>query len=865
MIKTMNTRLRHTIRSFSPKAHWREILALLMVLLAVVFFRSERKELQAAIPQVKQADPYWFITGIVITAIYIVFQSGIYRKSFAAIGLRLSWEHAVMLFLKRNFIGVFLPAGGVSALAYSPSQIRRLGFNQSQIHQASGLFGFAGLLTVFIAGLPVVLFTVVHTNQLNYAWLGLLSILLLVTVMIMAVNSIRKKGWLYQWLDKKFPSFTPALSELFAANVNMRQFTGAVLFSTGVELCGMVHAYIAMLALGLPASFGASAGAYIITVLLMLVSPFLRGLGAVELSMVYVLEQFGYSATQALSVTVLYRVFEFWVPLLCGLLAYAWKGRKVFFRAAPAVLTLILGLVNIVSAIMPPVHERLSLLRRYLPLNTIHATNMMVLFIGLALLVTSAFLFRGLRNAWLIAVVLSVFSLIGHLTRALDYEEAIFAAITMAALVLTASQYRIRSSNKWMQAGLKTALYSFAAVVLFGIISFYFIDKKHFGIDFSWQQSIIHTFKSFLLVEDDSLHPVTRFGNEFVWLIRSLGFLTWAFLLFTFIKPYKRKQIQNENLREKARFLLSQFGSSPVDYFKVYKDKLFFFSDITDAFVAYRIAYDFAIVLEEPVCAEEHKVEVLREFDLHCRKMGLKPAFYRVDENSITWFNQLKKHRLMIGQEAIIDVQAFNLEGRDKKSLRNGLNQLKKQGYEVSVHKAPQEAHFLDALKTVSDEWLHGIGKAEFVFSQGLFDKRELAQQDILTVRNSEGAIKAFLNIIPDYAEDECTYDLIRKTNDAPAAAMDALIIRLIEYAREQGRLFLNLGLVPMTGLPQPDSTAEHVVKLASDKIRRFQHYKGLRQFKEKYASFWENKYLVYDNDFDLLQLPLALNKVMKP
>ena len=49
------------------------------------------------------------------------------------------------------------------------------------------------------------------------------------------------------------------------------------------------------------------------------------------------------------------------------------------------------------------------------------------------------------------------------------------------------------------------------------------------------------------------------------------------------------------------------------------------------------------------------------------------------------------------------------------------------------------------------------------------------------------------------------------------------------------------------------------------EKIKRFQHYKGLRAFKEKYATFWENKYLVYDNDFDLLQLPMALNKVMKP
>ena len=50
----------------------------------------------------------------------------------------------------------------------------------------------------------------------------------------------------------------------------------------------------------------------------------------------------------------------------------------------------------------------------------------------------------------------------------------------------------------------------------------------------------------------------------------------------------------------------------------------------------------------------------------------------------------------------------------------------------------------------------------------------------------------------------------------------------------------------------------------AAEKIKRFNHYKGLRIFKEKYATLWENKYLVSDNDFDLLQLPSALNTVIK-
>ena len=120
----MAARFSNTIKLFSPKAYWREILAILMLLLAIVFFRSERKELHAILPHIRQANPLWLLIGLNLTICYIVLQGGMYKKCFAAIGLSLQWVNAMVLFLKRNFLSVFLPAGGISALAYSPSQIR---------------------------------------------------------------------------------------------------------------------------------------------------------------------------------------------------------------------------------------------------------------------------------------------------------------------------------------------------------------------------------------------------------------------------------------------------------------------------------------------------------------------------------------------------------------------------------------------------------------------------------------------------------------------------------------------------------------------------------------------------------------------
>ncbi len=54
-------------------------------------------------------------------------------------------------------------------------------------------------------------------------------------------------------------------------------------------------------------------------------------------------------------------------------------------------------------------------------------------------------------------------------------------------------------------------------------------------------------------------------------------------------------------------------------------------------------------------------------------------------------------------------------------------------------------------------------------------------------------------------------------------------------------------------------------MKFAYQRIGTFKQYQTMRDFKEKYANYWINKYIIYDNEVELIQLPQALNRVMKP
>ena len=853
------------VLTFFRKLHWKELLALLFILVAIYFFRKQRGELSSLSDSLGNADATWITIGLAITVVYILLQAFLYVFSFTSVKGKIHLIHAIELFLKRNFVSVFLPAGAISSLAYLPSNIKRAQVHKHQVHQASAVYGFIGIFSVFIVAIPVLIYLAIQNASIPGTAAGLVSMLAIMGFAIYLLRTIRAKGKLYVWLIKGRPKLENYLDEIFSFELSMPEFLKATFVSVLIEVAGILHIYIAMMAVGVTPSIEACIVGYIVATIFLIISPFLRGIGAIELSLTFILARYGYSTLEALQITLLFRLFEFWLPLVSGILAYAAKGRQLFFRLMPPVLIFLLGFVNIFSVLTPPSVSRLRLLKEFIPISSIQASNYLVILIGLTLIITARFLMKGLRSAWVLALVLSVVSCIGNITKALDYEEAIFSLIVIIILVATSKQYRLKSNPRLMNIGLATSVGMFAAVLLFGSIAFYYIDVRHFGINFTWKESFLNAFHSFILIDTDNLKAKTRFAKEFIGFINISGVAAWGFFFYCIIRPNIYKAPAEVVDYEKAAFLLKKYGDSPLDYFKTSKDKQLFISELYDGFIAYRISGVFAIVLEEPVCAEDNKVALLKAFEKDISQKGLKAVYYRVDEDSLYYFDAIRKKKIFIGQEAVMDISSFTLEGKDKKSMRNGLNSLNKKGYVVKRRHAPLSGALLQSLQQVSDEWLKDYEMEEAVFSQGMFDKQELKNHEVITVEDNEERIVAFLNIIPNYKNGDITYDLIRKTADAPGGVMDALIIELIQYAKEKGYESMNLGMVPMSGIESPENTAEQVVKFAYEKLKRFSGYKGLRDFKEKYATQWLDKYLVYENDFDLVQLPSALNKVMLP
>ena len=126
-----------------------------------------------------------------------------------------------------------------------------------------------------------------------------------------------------------------------------------------------------MLALNYPPSIFSATIAYLISVIFLIISPFLRGLGAIETSMAFILIKLGFQSEEAIAITLLYRFFEFWLPLLAGLFLFISKLNKILMRILPALVLIVLGITNIVSVLTPAIADRVAELKHFIPIEII--------------------------------------------------------------------------------------------------------------------------------------------------------------------------------------------------------------------------------------------------------------------------------------------------------------------------------------------------------------------------------------------------------------------------------------------------------------------------------------------------------------
>jgi phosphatidylglycerol lysyltransferase len=599
-------------------------------------------------------------------------------------------------------------------------------------------------------------------------------------------------------------------------------------------------------------------GIYLLAQMASLISHVPGGLGVFE-SLILLMMPPTVSSAILLGAILAYRLIYYLLPLTLaagalGTYEYLQRHRRlagVLGQIGPwasglapqifSVWALVSGSLMLFSGATPALLDRMNWLSEFLPLPLVEISHFLGSLVGTGLLLLARGLQRRLDGAWLATNLLLTGGILFSLLKGGDYEEALILTILLLALLPTRRQFYRRSSifhERFSPGWTVSIALLLACSTWLGFFSFKHVDYAH---ELWWQFSFGE--------EGDA----PRFMRAQVGaLVLSVGFA-----LARLLRPaaFRTPAAAPKDLAQAEKIIRQYPETYPNLVFL--EDKNLLFSDEQDGFLMYGVEGRSWIAMGDPIGSTEAQRELAWKFRELTEFHDGWTVFYQVKPENLPLYVDLGLSLLKIGEEAVVDLPAFSLEGKSSKSLRNIRHKLEKLDYRfeiLSVEDVPQR---LGDLKSVSDAWLSTRTAQEKRFSLGYFYAPYLLRNPVAVVVQGH-RIVAFANIWRSAGCQEASVDLMRFLPGIDNGLMDFLFVKLLLWAKSEGYRYFNLGMAPLSGLPDHalTSTWNRFGSTVFGRGERFYNFRGVRQYKDKFNPRWEPRYLAVPRE---RQIPAIL------
>ncbi len=533
----------------------------------------------------------------------------------------------------------------------------------------------------------------------------------------------------------------------------------------------------------------------------------------------------------------------------------AWGVRLV------AVLTWLMGAVNLLSALRPAMMSRLVLIRDTVPLEVRAGSRLTIALAGFALFLLAGGLWRRKRTAWLVTVLLLTVSVVTHLLKGLDYEDASLTVGLIVVLLLLRPSFHAYSDPPSLRQGLAVLLAAFVFTLVYGTAGFA-LAARHGRHHLSLLGALHQTASMIPSFYNPGPLAVSGFGRYFAPSIYIVGIVTLGYALIMLVRPVLVRQPSSADERKHAAEIITHHGQTALARPALFEDKSYFFSQ-GGSVIAYVVRGRGAMALGDPIGPAGDCQAAIAAFRSHCAKNDWQPAFLAVQPDFIDLYRAAGFDILCLGYEAIVPLDSFSLEGSQIKPVRNAYNKLIRLGYQARLYSPPLDDRLLRELRLISDDWLttrHGL---EMHFSVGWFDEAYLRSTPVMAVRAPDGGVTAFANLVSEYCKNELSIDLMRRTFPVESGTMEFLFVSMLQWAKEKGYHTFSLGVSPIFGRQKEpdDPRITQALYTIAEYVNRLYNFKGLHSFKEQFHPRWEPRYLAYPGT---ASLPLVLTTLLR-
>lgn len=480
---------------------------------------------------------------------------------------------------------------------------------------------------------------------------------------------------------------------------------------------------------------------------------------------------------------------------------------------------------------------------------------------AVALLLAARGLARRRRRAWQVATALAAVSTTLHVLHGFN-EGTLASAVVLVVLVARRNDF----DGPGDAATRHLILVRMAVVlIVIGVYGTFALWLNRLAADqpFTAGFAVREILRSLLALElKGSPHLAGAFGDWFPLSLFLLGASGTLWVVAGWVAPWRHRVTQQEREREIARALVRSYGADTLAPFVLRADKSYFFCEDESAFLAFRVVGGVAVVSGDPIGPSDRTDELIACFVTHAHDRDWRVAILGASEHLLPQYARHGLHALYHGDEAIVDTEAFSLDGRPIRKVRQSVHRLQKAGYTALTLRPSELGSALrEELEALADEWRGDQPARGFVMAlDALF---ALGDDDAVFVVGfrPDGSAAGFLHFAISTAAGALSLSSMPRLRCTPNGFNEWLISEAIAWAQANAYERVSLNFAPFAALLAPEaelSGLQEVQRKALLTLKGHFQLDNLLMFNRKFFPRWERRFVVYERRRDLPRVGLA-------
>ena len=534
-------------------------------------------------------------------------------------------------------------------------------------------------------------------------------------------------------------------------------------------------------------------------------------------------------------------------------------------------LTLFLGIFNVSANLFRNFQPIANRLDHFLPLLVNATAFSTALFTSLILILVARGLMRRKRRAWNLSIIILTLNIVAEVFRIhIHFIQLTVNLMLVIILVIFRKEFYAISDPSTNRQPLTIFLRILLLTVFSGVMLIYFRHGNQLVSNPSFIDVLQTVVQGLVGISGPIKFTSQTVSDTVDNTLGALGIFTVILPLWLYFRRAKPITKSNaEDLQQVKELIRHDTDQDSLGYFATRRDKSVIFTENRKAGIAYRVQNGVMLASGDPFGEFSLWPEAIDTFLGVAREYAWTPAVMGCsDRGGEVWVEHAGMVAIDIGDEAIIKVSDFTLEGRPMANVRQMINRIGRKGYSTRTTKwsdvAPETKK---QLQKIAKEWRYGVTERGFSMSLDRFGDDE-DSNTCITIAYLNGEIKGLLYFVP-WTSDSLSLDRMQRERGTDAGINELMIADTVAWGREHEITRISLNFAAFRSLfERADKiSAGPITRGTRNFIRFFSNFfqvESLYRFNAKFQPEWETRYVLYPRASDLPKVTWAALRAEK-